>query len=585
MRHKYLKSLTLMAIAFIMAIPTKAFEIYVQFTDENGNAISADALAEQPIEACWSDGNGIFERDWGDITLNDNGSFTIRYNETATGIYIPDSRWTIYFKINGFIGLASMKNGSNTEYTARLQRLRVNQQLGAGHVKLSFYTYDDLNRYGEKNTLSVTTNKDYYFPAQIRMYDIFIDVKSYYSDNNIFDLPDYYPVNVNIIGKQKEDYEIAVQSNFYEPGTIYLPEGTYTICAYEKGTSKMLFEEKNVSVSSEQNPNLEYCELTIKVQEPDGMPVEKIRTEFKSNSNNNYYNTDADGLATAYLIKDKNYDYNIVGIYGSIWDVYDSGSIALSGSQTITVTVPKKISFKVMVFGKEYEYGNASESYICTDEDYEYVGCYYSEGAYHGRLDPNKNYHIRCSDIKSNEYDDKGFVRGTTKITDGATICIGAFTVQSEGYGIAFPRDAFSTSSTYYVFEGNPVRLAALPVGDGEFINWNINGKEYTSPMIDFTAKEDFTTATAIFNGGIENAVKGMKSPLKEDISVSIEGGILRFTNEVEGEVAIYSMDGRIVKQVGVVGNQIIISDLPGGPYILSLTSEGQKQSVKFVKP
>ena len=133
------------------------------------------------------------------------------------------------------------------------------------------------------------------------------------------------------------------------------------------------------------------------------------------------------------------------------------------------------------------------------------------------------------------------------------------------------------------ILGGTPIRLAAIPVGNEQFIAWNINDRQYTNPMIDFTPKDNVTTAIAKFSGSIVNQVKGMAGQNATNINVSVEGGYLVLPAEVEANAEIYSIDGRLTKRTGVVGNRINIRNLPDGSYVLVLTADGLRQTATFV--
>ena len=208
------------------------------------------------------------------------------------------------------------------------------------------------------------------------------------------------------------------------------------------------------------------------------------------------------------------------------------------------------------------------------------------KGNYTLRYDSKHPLRLYMDDLHgSSTYCDEGFVAGYFIPTDGCKVEVASVSVQSDGKGLVFPRNDFQPQQIYRMFVGNVVRLAAVPVGDGKFVNWEINGKQYTQPLIDYTVTDDAVTAIAHFSGDVTTNVKGVTPPSSEQITVSIEGGILRLPESVEGDASFYSVDGRMVKQVGVVGDRIVISDLPAGAYVLTLYVEGRILSARFVKP
>lgn len=102
--------------------------------------------------------------------------------------------------------------------------------------------------------------------------------------------------------------------------------------------------------------------------------------------------------------------------------------------------------------------------------------------------------------------------------------------------------------------------------------------------MIDFTVKDDVTTATAKFSGDIHNFVKAADSSI-DRIEVRVDGNYLVLPASVEASASIYAADGHLAKRTGVVGDRMNISDLPAGAYILSLNCQGKLQNAKFLKP
>ena len=266
-------------------------------------------------------------------------------------------------------------------------------------------------------------------------------------------------------------------------------------------------------------------------------------------------------------------------------------TIEVSKDMTVTYTLPKLISFDVMINGmtlaqiydsRGYDEDNNIVRLITTDYQKQ-PSTRYKGGKVYCRLDPNQEYRVYCDLFEGYKHQDFAYVNGTTKISDGSTIRIATFNVQTDGEGLAFPHEEFAGNSSYYVFVGNPVRLAAVPVGDSKFVSWTINGKENTNAMIDFTVKDDITTATAKFSGEIVNQVKTADNSI-ENISVVVDGNYLVLPTDLDATASLYATDGRLVKRTGVVGNKINISDLPTGAYILSLTANGKRQNAQFVK-
>ncbi len=328
--------------------------------------------------------------------------------------------------------------------------------------------------------------------------------------------------------------------------------------------------------------------VTVNIIDTDGTPQDDIQVSLRSDSYYYYYYESTENGTAIFTIPEGKYDIEVRD--RSMDQRYIEETIEVSEDMTVTYTIPKMISFDVTIDGmtlaqihKKGYFETSSPVKIVTLDYENRQPTVYKEGKLYSRLDPNKEYRMYSGLFESKEYDDEGYVKGSTKITDGCTIRIGTFNVQTEGEGLAFPREEFAGNSSYKVFVGDPVRLAAVPVGDKEFVSWTINGKEYANPMMDFTVKDDITTATAKFSGEILTQVKAADSSI-ETISVQVEGNYLVLPADVEATACLYSADGRLVKRTGVVGNKINISDLPASAYILRLNAEGLFQTAQFVK-
>lgn len=314
------------------------------------------------------------------------------------------------------------------------------------------------------------------------------------------------------------------------------------------------------------------------------LTVEIVNSDGKTDAGDDLrvYAKSADGFYDYYIPENGKVAIGLKeGTYTIRVNDYDSKTIEVKEDMTITLTVPKQISFKVTVDGKPIS-GNYKddgfEARVFTIGYEREMSLKSSENK--ARIDPEQSYRVALEIFNDNYI----FVQGTTKITDGGTIRIATFNVESDGNGLVFPRDEFSGSGSYKLFVGNPIRLAAIPVGKAEFVSWTVNGKEYTEPLIDFTVKDDINTATAKFSGEIVNHIKAADSNIGQ-INVRIEGDYLILPSDTEGAACIYATDGRLVKRTGVIGDHLSIGDLPSGAYVLALTANGQRWNAQFVKP
>ena len=390
-------------------------------------------------------------------------------------------------------------------------------------------------------------------------------------------------LNISAPAEIQDDIDIYLSStsstNYYYKEineSVLVPDGKYEI---KVKTSRQTIY-KTLDVSEDTSLDIKVNKLAITCQDIDGNVASDIRLQLRSNKNDGYssYRTDENGQVISYWFEgdtvritpeDNNFDVS-------------NYIVIMSEDKNVTLKVPNKITFKLYVDGRPYtkyahifNFDNQPMNY---DDD--------DKGNYTLRYDSKHPLRLYMDDLHgSSTYCDEGFVAGYFIPTDGCKVEVASVSVQSDGKGLVFPRNDFQPQQIYRMFVGNVVRLAAVPVGDGKFVNWEINGKQYTQPLIDYTVTDDAVTAIAHFSGDVTTNVKGVTPPSSEQITVSIEGGILRLPESVEGDASFYSVDGRMVKQVGVVGDRIVISDLPAGAYVLTLYVEGRILSARFVKP
>ena len=370
-----------------------------------------------------------------------------------------------------------------------------------------------------------------------------------------------------------------------------LPEGTYRVDLRQRDGeySSTSLGYKIIELTSDQTVSFSLYTVKIKVVEPDGTPVEDMQVAYNTDGSSYSFTTkgtDGNGEITFVVTTDAK-----VTISSSTY--WDTQKYTITGNKTITLTVPKVISIRAKYNGKTISYTSAdaeqynkSRIYLSAgDSDYGYSLEINEDGTFSGRAEANREYRM---EFRFNGYG-SGRTANSILVTDGMTLRIGQFSTKADGVGL----NIFMGNGSYFSFNngyndvligGTPVRIAAIPVGNEQFTCWDINGHQYSNPMIDFTPKEDATVATAKFTGTIANQVKSVAGQNAETIYVTVEGSYLVLPADVEAEVAIYAMDGKLTKKTGVVGNRIYISNLPDGAFVLVLTADGRRQTATFVK-
>lgn len=361
---------------------------------------------------------------------------------------------------------------------------------------------------------------------------------------------------------------------------VLVTDGQYDIeVRIPTGEYNSRYINKTINITEDTSLDFKIDKLSIVCSDKNGEVAPDIRLKLTTNksSSYDYFTTDNNGRVETYALEG---DTIRISMEDNNFDV-SNYIVIMNGNKDISLSVPNKISFKLYVDGKPSDDGriySADNQRMTYNSD--------EKGNYSLRYDGKFPLRLFVDGLFGTYFEcDQGFVPGYFTPTDGCTVRVASVRVESDGKGLVFPRNDFRPQQIYKMFVDNVVRLAAIPVGNSEFINWEINGKTYSQPMIDYTVGEDEVTAIAHFSGEITTGVKGVKAPNTEEITVSIEGGTLRLPEFIEGDASFYSVDGRLVKQVGVVGDRIVISDLPAGAYVLTIGVEGRTLSARFVKP
>ena len=588
-----MKSLLLAAVALLgFTVPsfgqeiTNIYKLSVKFvTTDNAN------LSGQDIKV------GFSSDDLKSVTPNSDGIYeeTLSEDEFFQMFHAP-----LYYSINGFVSSTSQAKEDWEEkdaytyiatytYQINLYKLRFNYA-GAVPTTITIYNHNS----GENVILPL--NKDNYLPSSYGRY-IWGSSKteiSWYEDT-VIDLPVlklltinstmpesmksscYYNISKQVIeeyGSATSIYYSDVLSTENADNCIQpLEEGTYRVELRQRDGeySSTSLGYKIIELTSDQTVSFSLYTVKIKVVEPDGTPVEGMQVAYNTDGSSYSFTTketDGNGEITFVVTTDTK-----VAISSSTY--WDTQKYTITGNKTITLTVPKVITIGVKYNGQpvDYVYLQGRKQHNIRFEKNE-------SGTFSGRADPSDDYYLefRSGDVY-------GHTGNDTKIYDGKTIHIGDFSTKSDGVGLAFNM-AYGLNyngHAYVILNGTPICIAAVPVGNEQFINWEINGHQYSSPMIDFTPKDDVTIATAKFSGEIANQVKSVAGQNAETIYVTVEGSYLVLPADVEAEAAIYAMDGKLTKKTGVVGNRLYIGNLPDGAYVLVLTVDGRRQTATFV--
>ena len=321
----------------------------------------------------------------------------------------------------------------------------------------------------------------------------------------------------------------------------YLIEGAY---AYrDPATSEYIA----INLTEDKTIDFSFATVTVNVVDTDGKAVADASVSLGNNS----ARTDNSGTAVFHCVPG---NYTLSWGYALV-----SETIVVEGDMQTSLTIPALVSFNVV--GLNNDYGE----YLYTVDNVRVGSVRWGENSL--RLDPTAEYTI-------NGY------HGTTKITNGCTITLGTLSISSEGMGLAFPMENWEAVSSYGVIVGSTARLTAIPVSDDKFSKWTINGQDYETPVVDFKITEQNTLATAVFGGSGTNKVQAIQAGQ----SLDFNNRYITLPNEMTGVATIYTLDGKLVKQLGVAGDQIGIYDLPTGAYVLSFKHDGGVITARFIK-
>lgn len=341
----------------------------------------------------------------------------------------------------------------------------------------------------------------------------------------------------------------------------YYPEGNYFFTYNDPWGGNTRWEDVNLNEDKVFRRTL--YKLTVNVADKQNTPAENInvsvfRASGDSYNSVGYGSTDGNGQFVTYVDAD---DYRVVA------ESFDSKTVTVSGDNSVSLTVPTMVHFNVTLNGEpftqdSYHFYLYAENHEGDNINVTFTGA----GKAQARLDTSVKYGV-------NNY------QGVTSITEGSTLALGTISVNSTGSGIAFPQSSWNSTSTYQIVVGAPMRLAAVPVG-AQFTKWVINGQEYTEPMIDFKTKTHTTTATAVFGGTVPSKVRSVQA----DGTIDYDDNYINLPQDVEGTANIFTLDGKQVKSIGVIGDKVGIYDLPTGAYIMSLKSDAGIINARFLK-
>ena len=363
-------------------------------------------------------------------------------------------------------------------------------------------------------------------------------------------------------------YALQFTTNIETTSNVYVNEGDlrmaynkkYFLTAGDYPYAMSYYSEPlgTVNLTKDTDVALNYGILTVTVKDSKGV-VEGQRISFGGSGRT----TDENGQATFTKLLAEG-DFTLAAS-----DCYVEKEIDLkAGEQTAELVIPDVVTFNALHLGEPLTANNLW-IYSTADRHINY-GVTVKDGVAT----------VRLNTPLADTYAVEGY-QGSTAITEGCTLSLGQINITCDGMGVALPMENWEATSTYNVLVGSVVRLAAIPVGGTYFQKWTIEGTDYAEGMIDYTIKQPVTTATAVFSGEVPTKITKRTT----NTTFDSDGQYVYLPSNAEGSVNIYSVDGKLMKNIGVSGGKVGIYDLPKGVYVITVSSGNEDTKVaRFMK-
>lgn len=169
------------------------------------------------------------------------------------------------------------------------------------------------------------------------------------------------------------------------------------------------------------------------------------------------------------------------------------------------------------------------------------------------------------------------------KITDGMEIHLTDVLIQEQGAGLTFPLRNISNTPMKCI-AGTNIRLSAIPMNGNTYAKWIINDTEYDTDMVEYTVPYTPITATAVFEDKSTTALTQVTSTEDWNIVPNPVKDMIALPEEYDGDIHIYSSDGTLIQTTHIVGNQIDVSHLHTGMYLMILEYPDRILKGKFIK-
>lgn len=296
--------------------------------------------------------------------------------------------------------------------------------------------------------------------------------------------------------------------------TYYLPAGNYR---YNINSSYSSSSDPTFTLNGNKVIALNYGKVTVNVLDTNGAAASGISVNATGAISSK--STDANGQA----ILEVPYGTSTISVSG-----YESRVVNVTGDVAENFTIPGLVTFNVLLDGEPY---NSYSIRLYKDDTETYVEApMISNGVYAARITSGETWNV-------NKY------KGSVEISEGSTVSLGTLTVGSDGMGVAFPMDEWSSTtesgaSTFRVVVGSTVRLTAIPVKDDGFQCWVVNGNEIKSPAVDLKLTAVNTVAIAVFEGGATSAsvISSMRGDVNNDGKVSMPDAMFIVNKVLKGK-------------------------------------------------
>lgn len=278
--------------------------------------------------------------------------------------------------------------------------------------------------------------------------------------------------------------------------------------------------------------------------------------------------TNIQGSAIAYL---PNGTYQLQSIETKEETIFEINS----QNKTLNIQLPDEVMLIVKKDGQSVTSGSVI---IYNEPKTTIQSAKITNGIAKARLQQGSIYYVQLSASGVSSALSKIIVSGSSISLDFVSLQI-----KTEGKGIAFPYETEENNVVYYLKQ-SLIRLAAVPMQGWSCSKWVINSTNIIDDLVEYTL-DGATIAIAFFEQNASSINPQLKSPNKNlNIYPNPAETQINFSETLNGDAVIYDTEGRIVKKTYIYGNNINVSDLTSGFYLIAIVTDKGIHQGNFVK-